>query len=138
MLDFEPPLIGCVISNRNFSFNLLKSTGECVLAIPSVNLAAIVTGVGNTTGREIDKFRKFGLTMMPAKTVAAPLIAECFANLECRVTDSVLVNKYNFFILEVTKAWTNPAVRHPRTIHHLGYGNFMVAGRKIRIVSAKR
>jgi len=31
MLDFEPPLIGCVISNRNYSFNILKRTKECVM-----------------------------------------------------------------------------------------------------------
>ncbi|MEQ1518099.1 MAG: flavin reductase, partial [Usitatibacteraceae bacterium] len=31
MLDFEPPLIACVISNRNFSFEILRSTKECVI-----------------------------------------------------------------------------------------------------------
>lgn len=135
MLDFEPPLLGCVISNRDYTFNILKATGECVIAIPAVNLAATVTKVGNSSGRDIDKFRKFGLTMMPASRVKAPLIAECFANLECKVVDRAMVNKYNFFVLEVCRAWINPAIKHPRTIHHLGKGVFMVAGRKIKFPS---
>lgn len=45
---------------------------------------------------------------MPAAQVEAPLIAQCLANLECRVSDIKLVNKYNMFILEVVKAWIDP------------------------------
>jgi flavin reductase (DIM6/NTAB) family NADH-FMN oxidoreductase RutF len=64
-----------------------------------------------------------------------PLIAECHANLECHVVDTRLVTKYNFFVLEVRKAWFAPRVRAPRTIHHRGRGEFMVAGRTIRLKS---
>jgi flavin reductase (DIM6/NTAB) family NADH-FMN oxidoreductase RutF len=67
--------------------------------------------------------------------VAAPLVAECFANLECRVAETRLVNKYNLFVLEVLKAWTDPAQKHPRTIHHHGYGNFVVDGETIKLKS---
>ncbi|MDP1635373.1 MAG: flavin reductase family protein, partial [Gallionellaceae bacterium] len=84
MMEFEPPLVGCVISGRNHSFEALTKTKECVLSIPSVELAKQVVGIGNCSGSKVDKFRKFKLTAMPASKVAAPLIAECFANLECR------------------------------------------------------
>jgi flavin reductase (DIM6/NTAB) family NADH-FMN oxidoreductase RutF len=70
--------------------------------------------------------------------VRAPLIAECFANLECRVADRRLVNRYNLFILEVVKAWIDPAQRNPKTIHHHGYGRFVVDGRAIRLASKMR
>jgi hypothetical protein len=39
------------------------------------------------------------------------------------------------FVVEVIKAWIDPAVKNPRTIHHLGGGNFMVAGEKIKLRS---
>jgi flavin reductase (DIM6/NTAB) family NADH-FMN oxidoreductase RutF len=135
MMEFEPPLVGCVISNRNFSFGLLKATKECVINIPTVQLAAKVVGCGNTSGRTVDKFRRFGLTPVPASRVRAPLIAECHASLECRVADARLVAKYNFFILEVLRAWVDPSRKNPRTIHHLGMGAFMVAGRTIKLPS---
>jgi flavin reductase (DIM6/NTAB) family NADH-FMN oxidoreductase RutF len=70
-----------------------------------------------------------------ASLVAAPLIAECYANLECKVVDMRMVTKYNFFILEVLKAWIGPLRKAPRTIHHLGRGTFMVAGRTIALPS---
>ena len=135
MMEFVPPLVGCVISGRNHSFDALVATRECVLSIPSVELAKQVVGVGNCSGSKVDKFKKFKLTAMPASQVAAPLIAECFANLECRVADTRMVNKYNFFVLEVVKAWIDPVMKNPRTLHHRGKGVFMVAGDTIKLPS---
>ena len=96
MMEFEPPLVGCVVSGRDFSFAALKATRQCVLNIPTAALAAKVVGCGNTSGRLVDKFETSDLTPMPAALVGAPLIAECYANLECRVVDTRLVNRYNF------------------------------------------
>jgi flavin reductase (DIM6/NTAB) family NADH-FMN oxidoreductase RutF len=70
--------------------------------------------------------------------VKSPLIKECFANLECRVADVRLVNRYNLFILEVVKAWTDPTQKDPKTIHHHGYGRFVVDGKKIKLRSKMR
>jgi len=135
MLEFEPPLVGCVVSNRNFSFEALRASRECVINIPTVTIADAVVRCGNVSGRRQDKFAAFGLTTVRAAQVAAPLIDECYANLECRVIDTALVVKCNFFVLEVVKAWVDPAARAPRTLHHRGRGEFMVAGRTIRLRS---
>ena len=135
MMEFEPPLVGCVISGRNYSFDALTATKECVLNIPSVELAKQVVGVGNCSGSKVDKFKKFKLTATPAALAAAPLIAECYASLECKVVDTRMVNKYNFFVLEVVKAWLDPAMETPRTLHHQGKGVFMVAGDTIKLPS---
>jgi flavin reductase (DIM6/NTAB) family NADH-FMN oxidoreductase RutF len=135
MLEFVPPLVACVVSNRNFSCGLLEATGECVLNIPTVALAKQVVGCGNSSGASVDKFAKFGLTPVPAACVGAPLIAECFANLECKVVDTGMVARYGLFVLEVVKAWIDPSVKLPRTIHHRGRGEFMVAGRTIKLKS---
>jgi flavin reductase (DIM6/NTAB) family NADH-FMN oxidoreductase RutF len=135
MIDFEPPIVGCVISNQNYTFDILKATRECVINIPTVALTEKVVGCGNTTGRKVDKFKTFGLTQAPASCIKAPLIDECYANLECKVVDGKMVAKYNLFILEVLKAWIDPSCKDPRTIHHLGRGAFMVAGETINLPS---
>jgi len=138
MVEFEPPLVACVVSNANHSFVALRKTRECVIAVPSAKLAPKVVQVGNCSGRDVDKFAAFGLTPKPAKRVAPPLVAECFANLECRVTDTRLVNKYNLFILEVLKSWFDSKQEHPKTIHHQGYGRFVVDGPTIKLKSRMR
>ena len=135
MMEFEPPLVGCVISNRNYTFDILKATKECVINIPTVELAEKVVGCGNTSGRNVDKFKAFRLTPAAASCVKPPLIDECYANLECKVVDSRMTTQYSFFILEVLKAWIAPSRKAPRTIHHLGRGTFMVAGTTFKLPS---
>ena len=138
MMDFEPPVVGLIVSNRNYSFDILRMTKECVINIPEARLAKAVVGCGNCSGREVDKFRKFGLTPMPASLVGPPLIAECFANLECKVIDARMADQYNLFVVEVLRAWIDPARKDPRTLHHRGMGYFMVAGKTIRLPSKKK
>ena len=138
MIEFEPPLVGCVVSDRNHTFRTLKATRECAINIPTVELASQVVQCGNASGRTVDKFEAFGLTPVAATRVEAPLIEECYASLECRVVDMRMVNQYGMFILEVVKAWIDPARKRPRTIHHQGRGKFMVAGRTITLSSTKK
>lgn len=135
MIDFNPPIVGCVISNRNYTFDILRTTKNCVINIPTLELAEKVVGCGNTSGRRTDKFKAFGLTPAAASCVKAPLIEECYANLECKVVDAKMVDRYNLFILEVLKAWIDPSIKDPRTMHHLGKGVFMVAGDRIKLPS---
>jgi flavin reductase (DIM6/NTAB) family NADH-FMN oxidoreductase RutF len=59
-------------------------------------------------------------------------------NLECKVVDGKMVSKYNLFILEVLKAWIDPAMKDAQTIHHRGRGAFMVAGETIKLPSKKK
>ncbi len=137
MMEFVPPLVGCVVSSLNYTFEILQATGECVINIPTVELAKKVVACGNTSGRSVDKFKTFRLTPVAASAVEAPLIAECYANLECKVIDRKLVTPYNFFVLEVVKAWIDPRRKRPRTIHHQGEGVFAVPGRTLKLPSPK-
>jgi flavin reductase (DIM6/NTAB) family NADH-FMN oxidoreductase RutF len=133
MMEFEPPLIACVVSPGDYSYAALRKTRECVIAVPTVELASKVVDIGNCSGKEINKFERFGLTPVPATKVSAPLIAECFANLECRVIDTRMVDKYALFILEAVKAWTDPRHKERRTIHAVGDGTFQVDGRTLNL-----
>ena len=137
-VEFEPPLVACVVSSADHSFSALRTTRECVIAVPAVKLASKVVEIGNCSGRDVDKFAAFGLTPVPGEFVKPPLVGECFANLECRVADTRLVNKYNLFILEVRKAWIDPDQKNPKTIHHQGYGRFVVDGETMSLKSRMR
>ncbi|MGE5190601.1 MAG: flavin reductase family protein [Gemmatimonadota bacterium] len=135
MIDFDPPLVGVVVGEGSFTFGILKATRECVLNIPTAALAREAVRCGNCSGRTVDKFKAFGLTPAAASRVKAPLVEECYANLECRVVDTTMVARYDLFILEVVKAWIDPSAKRPRTIHHLGGRDFMVAGERVTLPS---
>jgi flavin reductase (DIM6/NTAB) family NADH-FMN oxidoreductase RutF len=131
MVQHAPPLIGCVIGPWDHSHAALRSTGECVIAVPTVDLARKVVDIGNCSGGRIDKFKTFHLTPIPSRRVCAPLVAECFANIECRVADDSLADKYSLFILEAVGLWIDPERKEQRKLHHNGDGTFTVDGRTI-------
>lgn len=130
-VEFEPPLIDCIVVPGDYSFTALRKTKECVIAIPPIDLARKVVDIGNCSGQDVDKFAAFKLTPKPGKLVAAPLVAECLANIECRVKDTSLVNKYGLFILEGVQAWIDPERKERRTFHANGDGTFVVDGRTL-------
>ena len=131
VMEFTPALVGCVISAGSHSFGMIRASRDCVINLPTLRLVDEAVGIGNCSGRTVDKFERFGLTAVPAAVVGAPLIAECHASFECRLADDSLVDKYNFFIFEVVKAHVAKSPKHPETLHYTGDGVFMVAGKVI-------
>lgn len=127
----EPSMIGCFIWDRNHSRAMVRQSRECVINIPTADLARTVIGIGNCHGSDVDKFAAFGLTAAKAAKVRAPLIAECYASFECRLIDSSLIDRYSLFVLEVVKAHAATAPRYPTTLHYRGDGVFMISGKNV-------
>ncbi len=128
--DFTPT-IALTTGPWNYSFRALIDTKECVLAIPTADMAETVVGVGDCSGAQVDKFKEFGLTPLPASSVKAPLISECLACLECRVTD--YLESKDIFILEGVKAWIDPERMERRTFHANGDGTFSADGEPLNL-----
>lgn len=131
VLEFTPALVGCLISSGNHSHEMVRASRECVINLPTTGLTEQAIGIGNTSGAEIDKFERFGLTAEAGEKVEAPLIRECHANFECRLHDDAMVDGYDLFIFEVVKAHVARRPKHPETLHYTGDGVFMVAGKVI-------
>ena len=125
-LDFDPPLIGCCIGDHSYTFQTVKRTREFVINIPGAKLKQKVVACGSVSGRKIDKFQKVGLTPLPASKVKAPLVKECFANLECKVVDTKLVDRYNLFIVKVVAAWLDSGAGRTPTLHHVTGERFKI------------
>jgi flavin reductase (DIM6/NTAB) family NADH-FMN oxidoreductase RutF len=127
----EPPILALVVGPWDYSYEALRETRECVIAIPSIDLAARMVDVGNVSGRDVDKWERFAFTPLPAITVAPPLVGECFANIECRVADDRLVADYNLWLLEPTRVWFAESKRGLGEFHHRGDGTFSTNGETI-------
>src|SRR5436853_5185413 len=53
VMEFSPALVGCVIASANYSFDLVRKSGECVINLPTTRLTDKVVGIGNCSGAEI-------------------------------------------------------------------------------------
>ncbi|MCD9854429.1 flavin reductase family protein [Epilithonimonas sp. JDS] len=137
IMEFVPSLIGCMISSGNHSFELIRKSKECVINIPTLELAKTVVAIGNCSGSEVDKFEQFSLISETGKLVKAPLLVNCFASFECKLYDDKLVKDYNFFIFEIVKAHVASSPKYPKTIQYRGDSHFVESGRNIIINSLK-
>ena len=57
VMEFVPSLVGCLISSGNHSYELISRSKECVINIPTVELAPIVAKIGNCSGAERRQIR---------------------------------------------------------------------------------
>jgi flavin reductase (DIM6/NTAB) family NADH-FMN oxidoreductase RutF len=85
VLDFTPEF-AIVTGEWNHSFAALRKNREGVIAIPTVDMLDKVVAIGTCSGADTDKFAKFKLTPVQGKVVTSPLIKECLANIECKVS----------------------------------------------------
>lgn len=128
VMDFTPRF-GILTGPWNYSYEALVKTEECVISIPTADMAKKVVQIGSCSGLDTDKFTKFKLTPLKAQEVKAPLIKECLANIECRIVDHI--EKHNIFVLDGLCAWIDANRKEKRLIHAVGDGSFVIDGRKV-------
>ena len=106
----RPPLIACAIGRGAHSRELIESTKQFIVNVPSEELRQKIYYCGFHSGRDVDKFKETGLTPQPARKVKAPIVGECVAHMECEVTQEIEAGDKNLFIGEVVEAYADEAI----------------------------
>ncbi|MBK4735464.1 flavin reductase family protein [Noviherbaspirillum pedocola] len=138
-LDFSPPKVAVVVDRNTYTRQLIEASGEFTLNVPTRELAKLTVDVGSVSGRDVDKFAKYGIASLAAERVDAPLIAGCIGWLECRVIpEPHIQDTYDLFLGEVVAAWADPAAFSDghwteeqggrRSIHYIASGHFFETG----------
>ena len=97
----NPPLLMVSVAKHIVSHDLIERAGEFVLNVASADQVKLAMQVGFTHGREMDKFRKFGIRKEKASKVGCPMIKDSFAHLECKVITSLSAANYIVYLAEV-------------------------------------
>lgn len=105
----DPPMVAISVKPSRYSHDLIASSGEFVLAIPTIEIVEELHYCGRHSGRDVYKFEVTGLTPAPAEKVRAPLIEECPANLECRLVSQLTTGDHTIFVGEVVAAHVDEA-----------------------------
>lgn len=141
--DFSPPQLLLVIDSGSLTFANLRATGVFTVNIIPAAMARVAVQCGSVSGREDDKIARCGLRLLPAKKNGVPALAGAIAYLECRLADRALLRKGLTLGRGVYAAARPAAFRAgawrmgraaARVLHHLGGGDFAVAGRRLSIV----
>jgi flavin reductase (DIM6/NTAB) family NADH-FMN oxidoreductase RutF len=81
----EPPMFLLGIDDPAYTLELIRESGEFVIAYPSKSMAKETLYFGTTHGHNIDKGKISGLKFEPASTVGVPLLSDAVANFECKL-----------------------------------------------------
>lgn len=113
----EPLLITASIGNGEkgteayrFCHSLINETKEFGLNLPTPELTDAILKVGTTHSNEVDKFAETGLTPMQSNKIKAPMIEECFMNIECKVIDQITTGDHTVFVAKPVAAFMNADV----------------------------
>lgn len=105
-----PATIGMAVRRTRNTLELIEGSGAFTVNIPRVGMEAPVDFCGIVSGRDTDKFAAAGLTAVPGAVVAAPLVAECPFNLECRVVGVQEMGEYRLVMGEIVETHAEEAI----------------------------
>jgi flavin reductase (DIM6/NTAB) family NADH-FMN oxidoreductase RutF len=106
----EPPMLSISIRPERYSHEIIETTREFVVNVPSLGQARAVDWCGVVSGRSEDKFAGAELTPAPALKVGCPIVLECPLNIECRVRKSLKLGSHTLFVAEVVAVQVTSAL----------------------------
>ena len=139
-VEFTPPRVVVVIDKTTFTRELVLASGRFVLSVPGRHQADIVYTLGSESGRDADKFLRFGLQFDTGPALGLPLLRGCVAHMECRLIEEPQAQQaYDCFFGEVVSAQADERIftggrwsvrvdnAELHTLHHVGAGLFATA-----------
>lgn len=106
----EPPMLSISVRPQRYSYEIIRTTREFVVNVPSLRQARATDWCGMVSGRKVDKFAQTGLTAALALKVQCPIILECPLNIECRIRQSVKLGSHTLFVAEVVAVQVSAAL----------------------------
>ncbi len=114
VVNSDPPMISISIRPAPLSHALIKETGEFVANIPTADMVEVADACGMVSGREVQKFERFGLTPQKGTLEFAPYIVECPLNVECCVKQVINLGSHDLFLAEVVNLLVEEALLDER------------------------
>lgn len=137
-ISMKPAVVGISIAPSRYSHGLIADTKEFAINIPTRDIVKQTLYCGRVSGRSVDKFKQSKLTPIPARKIKPPLIKECIAHLECRVTQQLSIGDHTLFIGEVVAARADRGIfkesfdmKKVDPIYHVGGDDFMFLAKEI-------
>lgn len=115
----NPPMVSISVRPERYSYSLIKNSGEFVVNLTTKDLAFAVDYCGVRSGRDVNKWEKCHLTMVPADTVSCPMVAESPVNIECHVTEIKELGSHHMFLAEVTAVHVDDTYLDEKNSFHL-------------------
>ena len=101
IINSDPPITYISVRKSRYSHDLIAENGEFVINLTTERLARATDFCGVRSGRDVNKAKETGLTLLPAHSVSCPVIAEAPVSLECRVLEVKEYPTHDMFIAQI-------------------------------------
>jgi len=102
-----PPVIGISIRKDRYSLALIRETKEFSVNMPSADYYRETDYCGIVSGREHDKISDIGMTPLKGHSILTPILKECPFNLECRVTQEIVLGDWVLFLARICESYVD-------------------------------
>lgn len=95
------PIISMGIRPERLSYEYIKTSGECVINLPTKDMVKIVDYCGVISGRVEDKIKHFNLQLNKGVSISTPSLQKSPIALECKVKSVTPLGTHDLFLLKV-------------------------------------
>jgi flavin reductase (DIM6/NTAB) family NADH-FMN oxidoreductase RutF len=103
LMSSKPPTLGISVGTKGFSGEQIKMNKNFSVNLATIDIMTETDFCGITSGKEINKFERTGLTKISSSIIESPIIKECPLNLECRLVEANIAGTTNHFIGEIVE-----------------------------------
>ena len=121
----KPPMLSISIRPERLSYEYIKETMEFTVNMPHRKQTRETDFCGVRSGRQIDKIKECGFTMVEGKDVNVPFIKECPVNIECKVKQIIPLGTHDIFLAEVVGSHVNENLMDENDKIHLEWANLI-------------
>ncbi len=100
-ISFSPPLYGVSIASKRHTYDLLLEGKKFALNFIPKEKAMISAQTGGVSGREGDKFERFGLALEEESGLDLPILKDAYAAYECKLHSHHTFGDHEWFVGEV-------------------------------------
>ncbi len=97
-ISAQPPLFGILVSPKRHTYSLLKQEGGFTVNFMEFNEASLIAKIGGTSGRDIDKLKKFKISCKPGDEVNGIIITNSYAAYECEKHAEHIIGDHSLFV----------------------------------------
>ncbi|GKX68117.1 flavin reductase family protein [Inconstantimicrobium mannanitabidum] len=100
----KPPMLSISVRPERLSYEYIKETMEFTVNVPNYNLVKQTDFCGVRSGRDVNKIKELGFTMIDGEKISVPYINECPINIECKVTQIISLGSHDMILAEVVSS----------------------------------
>lgn len=115
----DPPMVSVSVRPERYSYHMIEETGEFVVNLTTKQLARATDYCGVRSGRDENKWEGAGLTPVTGTKVRAPYVKESPVNIECKVTNKLVLGTHDMFIGTVVAVLVDDAYMDEKNAFHL-------------------